>query len=79
MQHNQVNAPTLVVRETADAYTLPTAVGIQYSIYNIKNNYNGDITINTTSAQTIDGQTSGTIGYKDTLSVQSDGSNWQIV
>ena len=63
--------------------TLPTAVGIQGQPFVIKNadsTYN--VTINTTSAQTLDGRASGAIvlagGVNDFIIVVSDGSNWII-
>lgn len=58
--------------------TLPTAVG-NSNIYTIKN-VSGTTTIATTSAQTIDGSSSATLGVQYTsLSVVSDGSNWNII
>lgn len=61
--------------------TLPTAVGVTNRIYIIKNSGTGEITINTTSSQTIDGQTSGTfvLAQYDCMWVMSNGSNWVIV
>jgi hypothetical protein len=58
--------------------TLPTAVG-NSNLYTIKN-VSGTTTIATTSSQTIDGSTTATLGVQYTsLSVVSDGSNWNII
>lgn len=61
--------------------TLPTAVGIAGATFNLKNSGVGTITINTTSAQTVDGQASGfwTLSSKTNMTVQSDGANWIIL
>jgi hypothetical protein len=63
------------------AATLPSAVGCTGRVYNIKNTGNGTITINTTSAQTIDGNASGILklAQYDNLTVQSTGSAWIIL
>jgi hypothetical protein len=59
--------------------TLPTAIANQ-SIYTIKNNGTGVITINTTSSQTIDGSISITLPVRyEAVSLVSDGSNWNII
>jgi hypothetical protein len=63
--------------------TLPTAVGITGRIYNIKNSGTGTITIATTSSQTIDGASTitmdGSVKRYQTITVQSNGSNWIII
>lgn len=59
--------------------TLPTAVGRTGAVFNIKNSGSGTITVNTTSSQTIDGQSSGQLSQYDCLTVQSNGSNWIIL
>jgi len=61
--------------------TLPTAVGIEGKVYNIKNSGTGLITIATTSSQTIDGYSSLdiTLSRYDSLLVQSNGANWIIL
>jgi hypothetical protein len=62
--------------------TLPTAVGVGGKIYSIKktDNSTNAVTIATTSSQTIDGLTTQTLGiYNAWLTLQSDGSNWQII
>lgn len=61
--------------------TLDTAVGNSGAVTTIKNKGTGVITLNTTSAQTIDGQASGAITIVrqwDSISMISDGSNWLI-
>ncbi len=63
------------------ALTLPTAAGIAGRTYVLNNSGSGTITINTTSAQTIDGSSSGTLTlaqYRNYV-VQSDGANWIIL
>ena len=70
---------------TANSFTLtlPTAVGNVGRIFQMKNSggVSDIITINTTSAQTIDDQASGaiTLNQYDNLTVQSDGANWIIL
>ena len=59
--------------------TLPTAVGISGRYYNIKNSGNGLITVATTSSQTIDGELTQLLGNKDSMTVQSTGTNWIII
>lgn len=59
--------------------TLPTAVGVTGKIYVIKNSGSGTITIATTSSQTIDGASPGTILAGKQIMVQSDGANWKRI
>lgn len=59
--------------------TLPTAVGIQGRLYNVKNSGAGIITIATTSSQTIDGSTTKTVATGVNAMLQSTGSNWIIL
>jgi len=63
------------------ALTLPTAVGCAGRLYALNNVGAGIITINTTSAQTIDGNASGTLTMATNKNyvVQSDGANWIII
>ena len=63
------------------ALTLPTAVDVTGQVYNLKNSGTGVITINTTSAQKIDGSASGalTLAQYDRMTVQSNGANWMIL
>lgn len=59
--------------------TLPTSVGATGTAYIIKNIGTGLITVNTTSSQTIDGETSQPIiGQWTSMVVVSDGANWYI-
>jgi hypothetical protein len=57
--------------------TLPTAVG-NTNRYTVKN-VSGSTTIATTGGQTIDGNSTATIGINTSLDLTSDGTNWQIV
>jgi len=62
------------------AVTLPTAVGIIRPFHIKKIAAANTLTINTTSAQTIDGGASIAITALDeTITVVSDGANWRIV
>jgi hypothetical protein len=61
----------------AHTLTLPSAVG-NTNRYTIKNNHNADITINTTSSQTIDGALSVQISPEDSVEIMSNNSNWNI-
>lgn len=64
--------------------TLPTAVGVTGKVYKVKD-WKGtaatnNLTVNTTSSQTIDGVTSVTLNTAyASLTVQSDGANWIII
>ncbi len=61
--------------------TLPTAVGT-HNIHSIKktDSSTNAVTVATTSSQTIDGSTSAAIRVRYvTLTVVSDGSNWNII
>lgn len=66
---------------TSGTFTLilPTAVTRSGKVYVLKNSGSGIITVATTSSQTIDGQTSGLLSQYDSLTVQSNGSNWIII
>lgn len=63
--------------------TLPTAVGITGKIYVIKRadqTFANAVTIATTSSQTIDGITTQHLATQyESIMVQSDGSNWQML
>jgi hypothetical protein len=59
--------------------TLPTAVGIQGKIYNIKNLSTSIVIINTSSSQTIDVDETPALTYKQKITLQSDGNNWIIL
>lgn len=59
--------------------TLPTAIGTT-NTYTIKNVGTNTVTVNTTSSQTIDGSLSASMPVQYTsLTVVSDGSNWNII
>ncbi len=59
--------------------TLPTAVGVTGKVYNIKNSGTGVITVATTSAQTIDGNSTELLIQYNCMTVQSNGTNWIII
>lgn len=62
--------------------TLPTAVGRNGKIFNIKNSGTNVVTINTTSSQTVDLNASGVLKLYprgDAITVQSDNANWILL
>jgi hypothetical protein len=59
--------------------TLPTAVGIQGTVYTIKNTGTAIVTIATTSSQTIDGVTTYVIRTTNSgVQIISDNANWLV-
>lgn len=61
------------------APTLPTAVG-NTSRYTIKNTTSGNITLATTSSQTVDGGAAPiTVGPQASVSLISDNANWWVL
>lgn len=62
----------------AHTVTLPTAVS-NTNLYTIKNNHSANITVDTTSAQTIDGTTSISIPPEHAVDIISNNTNWFIV
>ena len=78
------NDETILANVSAGAFaiTLPTAVGAPGKTYCIKkiDSSANAVTVNTTSAQTIDGATSRLLTNQyDAIQVQGDGSNWFII
>lgn len=72
---------TVIFNTTSGALiaTLPTAVGSSV-IYNVKRSGASNLTINTTSSQTIDGDTTAVLIVSNTsLQLHSDGSNWRVI
>ncbi|WP_073369587.1 hypothetical protein [Flavobacterium fluvii] len=66
----------------AKTMTLPTAVGITGRIYSIKRGEasTADVTIATTSSQTIDGEMDYMLmNAKESVTIVSNGSNWNVV
>ncbi len=60
--------------------TLPTAVGITGKVFIVKNSTAADtITLATTSSQTIDNTTPGTVAAGAVIRLQSTGANWIII
>lgn len=67
---------------SAFSITLPTAVGRSGKKYFIKriNDGSNNVTVDTTSGQTIDGETSQVLTTQyETITVISDNSNWHII
>jgi len=58
--------------------TLPTAIS-NTSKYIIKNKHTSNITIQSTSAQTIDGTTTISLAPNESIDLISDNSNWSII
>lgn len=74
----------ILANATTGAFTitLPTAVGITGRQYTVKRTNAGanNVTVGTTSSQTIDGATTKTLGGQwSFVTVVSDGANWVIV
>lgn len=59
--------------------TLPTAVGITGKVFVIKNSGSGVITVDGDGSETIDGATTQSLNQYDSITVQSNGSNWIII
>jgi hypothetical protein len=58
--------------------TLPTAVGIEGKIFQIKNSGTGVITLDGNGSETIDGQLTITLNQYDAVQVTSNGTNWVL-
>jgi len=58
---------------------LPTAVGIQGTVYILVNSGTGVITLDPSGAETINGNTTITLTQYVSRTVQSDGANWIII
>ena len=70
----------LCLVSAAATITLPTAVGVAGRVYVVKRTGSGAVVIATTSAQTIDGAATYTIGTQyQCVAVMSDGANWQVI
>lgn len=69
----------LKVTATGVTLTLPTAVGFDGHEFTIDNASVGDLIVNTTSSQTIQGLTSQTVPTDSSMTVYSDGANWRII
>jgi hypothetical protein len=71
------NAVSVIAAGTT--ITLPTAVDIVGKFYVIDNASTGDITVTTTSNQTIEGLIEQTLPPDSCIQVFSDGENWRIM
>jgi hypothetical protein len=73
----------IVCKTNAFTVTLPTAVGISGQQFIIKNANTlasgNDITLATTSSQTIDGSAPSYISPLNSLTLVSDGANWWVI
>ena len=58
--------------------TMPTAVS-NTNRYSVKNNHSANITIGTTSSQTIDGTTTISLAPEESVDLISDNTNWRII
>lgn len=58
---------------------LPTSVGVQGKLYVIKNSGNGIISVKCSGSENIDGFISYPLISKQSLSLQSNGSNWIVI
>ena len=74
---------TVEVNTATVTITLPTAIGISAKEYTIINSSSGNITINTTSSQTIGNINGSPITFSllsgEVLTVISNNSNWRII
>ncbi len=67
---------TIHFTANTSTFTLPTAVGCTGRIYVVKNTSGNNLTLATTSAQTIDGSAPGTLATGSAAQFQSTGANW---
>jgi hypothetical protein len=76
-----IGATDFTIDCTANTFTvtLPTAVGRQGKIYNIKNSGAGIITVACTGGQSIDGIATQTVFSGSSLMVQSTNAGWIII
>jgi hypothetical protein len=59
--------------------SLPTAIGITGRRYTITSDSDGYITVNPFGSQTINSQLQIILTKSDSMTIESDGSNWRIV
>jgi len=71
----------VVISAGHNTITLPTAAGATGTTYTIKRNYSDDVVVvDTTSAETIDGETEWILGANyQSITVVSNGTNWFII
>lgn len=67
------------VTASGKTITLPTAVGAARQTHTITNSSTGDITINTTASETINGVLTGSLASQDAITVVSNGVGWRII
>lgn len=59
--------------------TLPTAVGIAGRCFEVTNTGSGEITLDTTSSETIQGDSKQTVYQDECFVVRSTGANWIVI
>lgn len=59
--------------------SLPTAAGISGRRYTITSDSDGYITVDPNGSETINSQSSVTLTKFDSMTIESDGTNWRIV
>lgn len=69
-------ADGLILCSAGDTYTLPNATGKDGFTYRIKNTGTADVTVNTTSSQTIDGKLTWAIKPGQCAALIADAGNW---
>ena len=72
------NTDYIAFVSSGGAPTLPSAVG-NTSRYSIKNNHTANITVSTTSSQTIDGTTTIVLAPEESVDLVSDTANWRVL
>jgi hypothetical protein len=68
----------VVFNATTLTATLPTAVGHAGLVLRVKNLFNGNLTVATTSSQTVDGTTPAVLAQYAVNTYVSDGTNWYV-
>jgi len=58
--------------------TLPTAVGVEGKIYDVKNIGTGTVTVDGNGAETIDGSATQDLAVDECITIVSDNANWWV-
>lgn len=75
----QFSDSAIIMNGSSLTATLPDATSDPGIIFTVKNKNSSACTVATTSSQTIDGSTTHALTQYQSIIVQSDGSNWQII